>query len=135
MDLLADLHALQNAFMDWDTSLRWLLWLVWSLGVTCLTHLVLTAAFQTFLSRRIAVVSALAALPVLFVIGMCLLGLTSFALYGGDPDSLSFRLGYYGLFWSPLGLPMLAGIPLFLTTPFAIMHVRKRPRASIPSPE
>jgi hypothetical protein len=88
------------------------LWFGWGFVCALLTRVAFAALFR----KRLGAFDCLAAYGmwfVLFSIGVAITELSGFQMYGFDSNSPQ-AVGYWVMFYSPLGLPLLVGAPAVL---------------------
>lgn len=102
--------------MDWPSKLllTWPIWIAWSAAITLLVRIIVASLFKQFMAADRAYLAAYLTFPALLVLGATVVGLTGMPMYGFDGENWAHWLGYATLYLSPIGLPLVLGIPLVL---------------------
>lgn len=96
-------------------------WPVWILHSTCMvliSRVVLVLAFALVMSIRAAFLTAYGLFPFLLVIGFLLVGTSGMQMYGFNSNDAGHWFGFFVLYFSPFGLPIIIGTPLVLVFDF-----------------
>ncbi len=90
------------------------LWLAWSAGVVFLTRILLVWIFMRYFPAKKAYAAAYLTFPVLLLIGVIVAVASGLTMRGFDGAQWGHWAGYAVLFFTPLGLPVLAGVPIVM---------------------
>jgi hypothetical protein len=89
-------------------------WFAWAVACAYAVRRLVVSRVRPTLEPVEAHLSAYATWVGLFLIGLGLVEISGFQLYGYDPDDLGQRTGRWIFFHSPLGLPLVVGAPVVL---------------------
>jgi hypothetical protein len=104
--------------------LTWAVWTLWSFACAMAIRVTVVRLFKPSFYPIGPYAAAYLSWVLLFAVGMGLAILTGFRFRGGDHFGGSFRLGDYVAYFSPFGLPLLAGAPLVLVLDLTMIIAR-----------
>lgn len=93
---------------------NWLTWAIWSVLCVTIVRLSVFWLLKKIMAARSALMNTYVLFPIFFIVGLVLVGFSGMPMYGFDRESASHWFGYYILFYSPMGLPLLLGSPVLL---------------------
>ena len=104
--------------------LTWAVWTLWSFGCAMAIRVTVVRLFKPSLYPVGPYAVAYLSWVVFFALGMSLALLTGFRIHGVEPIAGRLRFGDYVAYFSPFGLPLLAGAPLVLVTDLTMIVAR-----------
>ena len=93
--------------MEWILY-NWFTWFIWSFVIVWMTKTVLFAVFSRLFARRTALIASYVIFLPLFILGLLLVP----PMYGFDNTNLKHQVGYFTFYLSPLGIPIILGLPI-----------------------
>ena len=104
--------------------LTWAVWTFWSFICAMTVRVTVVRLFKPSLYPIGPYAAAYLSWVIFFAMGMGLALLTGFHVHGGGHMGPSSRFGDYVAYFSPFGLPLLAGAPLVLVLDLTMIVAR-----------
>ena len=104
--------------------LTWAAWTFWSFGCAMAIRVTIVRLFRPSLYPIGPYAAAYLSWVIFFAMGMGLAVLTGFRLHGGGHIGASGKFGDLVAYFSPFGLPLLAGAPLVLVLDLTMIVAR-----------